>query len=104
MDVLTAILGTILLMIGLTIFALRKLGKAIVSNARAFYDSVGEKKFLFIKYGPILQWKIRQYCELFVKAVFSKETPEEKERAAVKPKITFKRLRYGTDQRNNLKP
>lgn len=96
-----AIIGTFLIVIGLQLFALRKLWTSITSNAKAWYDRLGERKFLFIKYGPLLQYKVRQFWDATGDAIFKTETPEERERA-VRPHVErdFQKRRREERKRN----
>jgi len=89
MEILSAVLVTILLMLGLMVFTFKKAADAVALDAKAYYDRVG-RIWLF---GGLIQWKIRKFYEEFGEKVFKKETPEEKKKVVEK----HTRLRYGTD-------
>ena len=95
MDILSAILGTILLMLGAIIFSLKKVFDAIALDANQAYQRVGRIWIV----GGFIQGKIRKFVEDFCAEIFKDEPPEKKE----KVKQHFTRLRYGTDAEKNRK-
>jgi len=89
MDVLTAILGTILVMLGLIVFSFKKAFDVIALDAKAAYQRAGRIWLI----GGFVQGKIRKFIEDFCEEIFKDEPEEKKE----KVKQHFVRLRYGTD-------
>jgi len=94
MDILSAILGTVLAMLGLVVFSCKKAFDIIALDAKAAYQRAGRIWLI----GGFIQNKIRKFVEDFCEEIF-KEEPEKKE----KVKEHFVRLQYGTDAEKNRK-